>query len=68
MIKVFIFQLFDIRDFFISLHTVSVSCKETDHFAKQDINYKSLIINSFARSMTEESIEAKYICVVAIES
>lgn len=33
-----------------------------------EIIYKSLIINSFARSMTDVSIEARYICVVAIES
>lgn len=30
--------------------------------------YKSLIINSFARSITDASIEARYICVVAMES
>lgn len=30
--------------------------------------YKSLIIISFARSITDVSIEARYICVVAMES
>ena len=30
--------------------------------------YKSLIINSFTRSITDASIEARYICVVAMES
>lgn len=32
------------------------------------ILYKHLIINSFARSITDVSIEARYICVVAMES
>ena len=30
--------------------------------------YKSLIIISFARSITDVSIEARYICVVTMES
>lgn len=30
--------------------------------------YKSLIINSFTRSIVDASIEARYICVVAMES
>lgn len=30
------------------LNQSSVSCKETDSFAKQNTYYKSLIINSFA--------------------
>ncbi len=33
-----------------------------------DFLYKSLIIISFARSITDVSIEARYICVVAMES
>ena len=33
-----------------------------------EILYKHLIINSFARSITDVSIEARYICVVAMES
>lgn len=33
-----------------------------------DSLYKSLIIISFARSITDVSIEARYICVVAMES
>ena len=33
-----------------------------------DFLYKSLIIISFARSITDVSIEARYICVVTMES
>ena len=33
-----------------------------------DFLYKSLIIISFARSITDVSIEARYICVVVMES
>lgn len=33
-----------------------------------EILYKHLIISSFARSITDVSIETRYICVVAMES
>lgn len=38
------------------------------YFYLRNILYKFLIISSFARSIVAESIEARYICVVTIES
>ena len=64
----YIFQYITIQDFFVPLCCTSVSYKETDVFIWQINSYKSLIISSFAWSTVDASIEARYICVVAMES
>lgn len=42
--------------------------EENGCFCLTDEAYKSLIIKSFALSITDVSIVARYICVVAMES